>query len=595
MSSAGLGFATATRTVGAGGGRRNGVRGGGGCRRGGRRSAGRQPHVQAPADASTTLALCYRFAGAALRPGVTVVPLRVAPNTSSASTATLRVDGAGSTRRRQGDRAKWVNDGDTDDADAAGGMISRCRRRRRLRDLHVLAAAPSQRLTTASAPRLATDARGDGGGGAPLRRRRGRRRRHRVPAGVGIRDGDIVSWVPRNTACTGGLPENTAFVARRGGRLHPRSGGGRQQLCYKFGGAAAPTYEKEHDPNAECPARRRAARGLSGALWSLVGAPATQSLRRDGRVRRRSCGVGARRRRLRRAGGWDAAHAQVLMPLGRLGRPPCSNAGASRPRRNDAVLLLLPGARAPPAMPWAGHLVEYVAVAAGITAPTESFAIAGRGTLRLRARASATATSRAGYWTPRATGGGCDGGRARRRRRVRLQQHGRRDGRRAAPAQGEFGHTDGERRRRRRSPALPSRCARSRPCCSRPNTWRWCSWRGGHNDADRVTWAPAGADCEENRRSKAARCGDQRLCGGHVRRRAPLSSAIRSASGPSSLSPRSPPPSPSPPWQPSRIRRSPPDLLGAVVGVNTSFVLQGSIASCIWCLHLSTRRAALST
>ena len=80
-----------------------------------------------PADASTTLALCYRFAGAASYahfPGVTVVPLRVAPGAHTfvlGEYATLRVDGAGSSGVGQGDRAKWVNDGDTcNDADAAG-------------------------------------------------------------------------------------------------------------------------------------------------------------------------------------------------------------------------------------------------------------------------------------------------------------------------------------------------------------------------------------------------------------------------------------------------------------------------------------------
>ena len=65
-----------------------------------------------PADASTTLALCYRFAGAASYahfPGVTVVLLRVAPGAHTfvlGEYATLRVDGAGSSGVGQGDRAK---------------------------------------------------------------------------------------------------------------------------------------------------------------------------------------------------------------------------------------------------------------------------------------------------------------------------------------------------------------------------------------------------------------------------------------------------------------------------------------------------------
>ena len=53
---------------------------------------------------------------------LTVVPLRVAPGAHTfvlGEYATLRVDGAGSSGVSQGDRAKWVNDGDTcDDADA---------------------------------------------------------------------------------------------------------------------------------------------------------------------------------------------------------------------------------------------------------------------------------------------------------------------------------------------------------------------------------------------------------------------------------------------------------------------------------------------
>ena len=144
--------------------------------------------------------------------------VRVAPGAHTfvlGEYATLRVDGAGSSGVGQGDRAKWVNDGDTcNDADAAGSG-----------DQPVVAGADAVSVTfmfSAAAPSLV------------LCYRYGDLDWRLVPevtavvahlsdgdvavvagvttrvhfAGVGIRDGDIVSWVPRNTACTGGLPEH---------------------------------------------------------------------------------------------------------------------------------------------------------------------------------------------------------------------------------------------------------------------------------------------------------------------------------------------------------------------------------------------------